>query len=138
MVKTRRPALMSGHEFYVRRNAVGLDLRTFADALDFTISVASKLQTGRSPVNRDIFRYLQGVEDAVENRVAEEFERIESMKVGDLKNMVLLSSQPEDWPHGPGTWQVIVARLRHLIHGATGVSPPIEESPETAAASPDG
>ena len=128
---------MSGYEFYVRRSSVGLDLRTFAEALDFTISVASKLQTGRSPVNRDIARYLQQVEDAVENRIVEEFERLDSMKVGDLKNLVLITSPPEDWPHGPGTWQVIVARLRHLIHGATGVSPPIVETPETAEASSD-
>lgn len=117
---------MSGFEFYVRRSVVGLDLRTFSEALDVTISVASKLQTGRSPVNRDIAAYLQEVEDAVEARIAEEFRHVDAVTVGDLKKLVLITDPPEDWPHGPGTWQVIVARLRQLIHSTTGVSPPIE------------
>lgn len=126
MVKTRRPAVMSGFEFYVRRSVVGLDLRTFSEALDVTISVASKLQTGRSPVNRDIAAYLQEVENAVEARIAEEFKHVDTVTVGDLRKLVLITDPPNDWPHGPGTWQVIVARLRQLIYKATGVSPPIE------------
>lgn len=127
MVKTRRPAMMSGYEFHIRRQAIGLDLRTFAEALGVTISVASKLQTGRSPVNRDIAAYLQDVEDSVENRIAAEYASLDNMKVGDLKRLVLITTPPDDWPHGPGTWVIVTTRLRHMIHAATGVSPPLEE-----------
>lgn len=134
MVKTRRPAMMSGYEFHIRRQSIGLDLRTFAAALDVTISVASKLQTGRSPVNREVAAYLQSVEDAVEQRIALEFTSLDNMKVGDLKRLVLITTPPSDWQHGPGTWVIVTTRLRHMIHAATGVSPPLEERPDPAEA----
>lgn len=127
MVKTRRPAMMSGYEFHIRRQTIGLDLRTFATAMDVTISVASKLQTGRSPVNREVAGYLQEVEDAVENRIASEYASLDNMRVGDLKALVLITTPPNDWPHGPGTWAVVATRLRHMIHADTGISPPLEE-----------
>lgn len=134
MVKTRRPAMMSGYEFHIRRQTIGLDLRTFAAALDVTISVASKLQTGRSPVNREVADYLQEVEDAVENRINVEFASLDNMKVGDLKRLVLVTTPPDDWPHGPGTWMVVATRLRHMINAASGISPPLEERPGPTAA----
>ena len=133
MVKTRRPAMMSGYEFHIRRQAIGLDLRTFAAALDVTISVASKLQTGRSPVNREVATYLQEVEDAVENRIIAENAFLDTMKLGDLKRLVLVTTPPDDWPHGPGTGVIVTTRLRHMIHAASGVSPPLEERPGPSA-----
>lgn len=134
MVKTRRPAMMSGYEFHIRRQAIGLDLRTFASAMNVTISVVSKLQTGRSPVNREVSAYLQEVEDAVENRIVAEHAFLDTLKMGDLKRLVLVTTPPEDWPHGPGTWLVIVTRLRHMIHAASGISPPLEKRPSSSKA----
>lgn len=136
MVKTSRPAVMSGHEFHIRRNSIGLDLRTFSEALGVSISVASKLQTNRTTVNRDIAAYLQTVEDAVEARIAAEYASLNKMTVGDLKRLVLITTPPNDWQHGPGTWVVIATRLRWMIHADTGVSPPLEERASEAGAEP--
>jgi len=133
MAKNRRPAMMSGHEFYVRRQAVGLDLQTFSKANDVTISVVSKLQTERAPVTRQVSNYLQSVEDDVEHRVILEYERLSDIVPDVLAETAIITDPPEDWKHGHGTWQVVAARVRHMLSTTLGVSPPLAARQDPAA-----